>query len=205
MRLATRAAAGGPAEQTARLGRAVTAALATLPGGSTLTVVAHGPAALAARALAAVPGSGVNHLVALAAPLGGATTEFLDEPVTGDAARALQALAPLLSEEARENPFAADGLALLDLLGALLDPGSGAVFPVADYRLAASPETLPAGVGASTIAVAFGAASATRAIASVIRHAISSALGRQRSDRPADAIGVGARVRLSTDRRRPGG
>ena len=199
VRLATRAAAGGPAEQAARLGRAVTAALATLPAGATVTVVAHGPAALAARTLASAPGSGIDHLVALAAPLAGATAEFLDEPATGDAARALQALAPMLSAEARENPFAADGLALVDLLGALLDPGPGAAFPLADYRLAGPAEALPGSVGATTIAVTFGAGSAARAIASLVRQAISSALERLRSDRPADAIGLGARVRLGTD------
>ena len=199
VRLATRAAAGGPAEQAARLGRAVSAALATLPAGATVTVVAHGPAALAARTLASAPGSGIDHLVALAAPLAGATAEFLDEPATGDAARALQALAPMLSAEARENPFAADGLALVDLLGALLDPGPGAAFPLADYRLAGPAEALPGSVGATTIAVTFGAGSAARAIASLVRQAISSALERLRSDRPADAIGLGARVRLGTD------
>jgi hypothetical protein len=199
VRLATRAAAGDADRQAARLGRVVTAALGTLPASASLTVVAHGPAALAARRLAATPGSGVGQLVTLAAPLGGATFEFLDEPVVGDAARALQALVPLLPESARENPQVADGVALVDTLGTLLDTRPDAVLPVADYRLAGPVETLPPGVGVTTVTVAFAEQDVTRAVASLIRHAIAGTLDRLRSDRPADAIGTGVRVRLGTD------
>jgi len=199
VRLATRAAAGDADRQAARLGRAVAAALGTLPGGATLTVVAHGPAALAARRLAATPGTGIGQLVTLAAPLDGATFEFLDEPVVGDTVRALQALVPMLSEPTRQNPLVADGLALVDTLGTLLDPGSGAAFPVADYRLDGPAETLPSGTGVSGVTVAFTAPDVTRAVAALVRHAIADTLARLRSDRPADAIGLGVRARLRTD------
>jgi large repetitive protein len=199
VRLATRVAAGDAERQAARLQRAVAAAVATLPAGATLTVVAHGPAALAARRVAAAPGSGIAHLVTVAAPLDGATFEFLDEPATGDAVRALQALGPLLSDEARANPFAAEGLAIVETLTTLLDSGSTDELPLADYRLAAPAESLAVGVAGTSVTMSLPQPDVTRAIASLVRHAIESGLGRLRPDRPADAVGLGARVRLGTD------
>ncbi len=203
VRLATRAAAGDAARQAARLERAVAAAAAALPGGATLTVVAHGPAALAARTVAAGAAGGIGRLVMLAAPLAGTTFEFLDEPGTADAIRALQALAPLLSGEARDDPFAMDGLAIVDTLATLLDRGSEDAFPLADYRLVRPPEPLPA-VATTTVTTAFGAPEVRRAIASLVRQAIASGLGRAIPDRPADAVGVGARIRLGSDEPAPG-
>jgi len=204
VRLATRAAAADAARQAARLERAVAAAAAALPGGATLTVVAHGPAALAARTVAAGAAGGIGRLVTLAAPLAGTTFEFLDEPGTADAIRALEALAPLLSGEARDDPFAADGLAIVDTLATLLDRGSGDAYPLADYRLVGPPEPLPAGVATTTVTTAFGAPEVRRAIASLVRQAIASGLGRAIPDRPADAVGVGARIRLGSDEPAPG-
>ncbi len=204
-RLGSRAAAGGIEGQAGRLARVVAALDTGLPGGTTLTVVAHGPAGLAAHRLAADPASTIGHLVTLAAPLAGVTTGFLDEPGTGDAIRALQALAPMLSDAARDNPFTADGLAIVDLLGVLLDGRDGALAPVADYRLEGPPQPLPDDVGSTTILVGLGAGTVSRGIASIVRHAIADGLARLRADRrPPDAIGIGARVRLGTDGPAPG-
>jgi hypothetical protein len=183
VRLATRAAAGDAQRQAARLQRVVTTAAATLPAGAALTVVAHGPAALAARRVASAPDAGIGHLVTLAAPLAGATFEFLDEPSSGDAIRTLQSLAPLLSAEARENPFVADGLAIVETLTGLLDDEPGERVALDDYRLAGPAESLAAGVGATTVTVTFGAPTAARAIASLVRHAIEP--GRRRRARGA--------------------
>ena len=196
--LAPRAVAGGSDAQADLLGEAVSAA------GAGVTVVAHGAAGIVARALAARPGSGIARLVTVAAPLRGATTEFLDEPGTGDAVRALQALAAHLPDAAREDPFAADGIAVLDLLGAVLDAPAGRPFPTADLRLAEPPGPLPAGVELTAVTVGFDAAAVARALASVVRRAISSGLDGSRATRPVDAIGLGVRVRLGTDAASPG-
>ena len=102
-RLGTRAAVGGFEGQVGRLERAIAAVRQQIAVASTLTVVAHGPAALAALRIASTAANGIAHVVAVAAPLAGATFEFVDDPASGDALRALGALAALLSAEARRR------------------------------------------------------------------------------------------------------
>lgn len=201
--LPTRAAAGGFGGVVARLARVVTAVSAT----DRVVLVAHGSAGLAAVYAAAGAAGRVQHVVTIASPLGGATFEFLDDPATGDAVRALARLADLVDGNGRDDPAAADALAMLDALGLALDglrpdatdPTPLRPFPAADFTLPGPAPALPAGTGLTTVVVRFGNEPARRAVAALVRRAIEGALARLVSTRAPDAICVGLRAVVGGD------
>jgi large repetitive protein len=155
----------GLSEVLGRLRAAVVKARAEA-GGQTVALIAHSTAGIPARMLASEQQAGISHLFTVGTPHAGATFDFFDDPLVGEAIRLLQRLGAELPAEAPAaelQPL----LDLLDTIGAALDdyaapaPGEPVIhspFPTRDFT---APAFAPQAQGVTATALTSSVPAAT--------------------------------------------